>query len=330
MKLKKIVLAFMIIAGGGLYFWSLTFENTNSQDLKFEAHKELITSTVAIKMVTSFENNSSKTPHPINERSEVENLEYFNEIYSIVAPKDGSVDKVEPGEEIGVENFFDSQHEYSYFVPLFFNSKVVAVSIFRKYTQGEKKLGRVGEIWEDWFSYPPIVLGDATNTLLSNYPGLSVTNISGFFYIEDGETPYYLYEGENGNVTKYYLVSAYDKHIVVKNTRILEIAEEEPVPGRINSQGYLEIDELMASKFSKEEQRQLRREAHETNKYIRDGVMKFDKDMNIIFDKRTEEDFERERSLDEEEMNEVPPNDSYDRSLKIDFNNLNNSYLEKK
>ncbi len=65
-----------------------------------------------------------------------------------------------------------------------------------------------------------------------------------------------------------------------------------------------------------------------TNQYIRNGIMKFDKNMNIIFDKRTEEDLERERVLYEKGFDKELSKNNGEILFTIDSSDLGNTSLE--
>ncbi len=325
MKYKKIIFITTVLFFGVLV-WNLRYVNQPDGDFEDFDEQEAIVKNIRVKASPSFEYNDSSNVSSFIQ--DTNNTEYFNEIYTLIAPKNGAIKKIVPGKEIEVENFFNATEEYSYFIPFYFDARVVAVSIFREYCSGKKELGRVGEIRENWFSYPPVLLSDATNTLQNEYPDVNINHIAGYYYIEDGETPFYLYKGDDGKRIKYYLVSAYDRHIVVKKRRKIKIIKE-PVYGKINRQGFLEIDEAMASKLSKKEQEKLRMGATITNEYIQKGIMKFDRNMNIIFDKRTKEDFEKERLLDEKFDENMKDNYTYDRGFTLD-SDMNNADFEKK
>jgi len=326
MKKTKVLLVVTLIVFG-MSIWYIKFQSKDTHEQNKFEKGFVVSEQQKIEIIRDNTSNSHKMELD-TQKIEMYNRDYFNEIYSLIVSQDSPNDSIIPGKEIEVENFFDLENEYSYFIPLFSNNRVVAVAIFRDYEHGNKKLARVGEIRENWFSYPPVMLSDATKMLQNQYPSVVARHISGYYYIEDGETPYYLFEGDDNNTRKFYLVSTYDKHIVVKNRRNIVTIPEEPVPGRINSQGYLEINKTLISKLSHEEQIQLRREVDMTNQYIRDGIMKFDQDMNIIFDKRTEEDFERERSLYEQGIDEVIPSDNDEVLFTIDSNDVKNISLE--
>jgi len=62
------------------------------------------------------------------------------------------------------------------------------------------------------------------------------------------------------------------------------------VPAKINSDGFLEIDKSLVSKLSLSENdlALLKKDTESTNRCIQNGFMKFDKEMNIIFDKRNQ------------------------------------------
>lgn len=108
----------------------------------------------------------------------------------------------------------------------------------------------------------------------------------GYYYIEDGETPYFVYKGNDGVSSKYYLVSAYNKGVLVKEDRAtLELIEEKP-PVKLSEDGFMVLDDSMASSLSGEELKRLKSDIELTNIYIEEGLLKFDQNMNVIYDKR--------------------------------------------
>lgn len=211
---------------------------------------------------------------------------FYNEIFSIAGLEEGYINNVEAGKSIDVNNFYDFDEPASQFIPLYSNNKVVGVSIFREYDAGKKELGRMSEIKEDWYSYPPVMAYDAEFAINTNYPTLSYVHVPGYYFIEDGETPYYLYEGNEGNSNKYYLVSAYDKNIIVKNDREEPELPEEKLPVRLSEDGIMELDSSALSSLNDKELKQLKSDIELTNKYIKEGLLRFDENMNVIYDKR--------------------------------------------
>ncbi len=212
--------------------------------------------------------------------------QFYNEIFSIVGLEEDFIHNVEAGQPIDVSNFYDDNEPPSQFIPLYSNNRVVGVSIFREYHEGKKELGRMSEIREEWHSYPPVKDYDAQFVIDTNYPTLAYTRMPGYYHIEDGETPYFAYEGNDGGSIKYYLVSAYSKNVIVKKDRaIFELVEEKP-PVRLSEKGIMELDDSMVFSLSNEELKQLKSDIELTNKYIEEGLLKFDHNMNVIYDKR--------------------------------------------
>lgn len=224
-----------------------------------------------------------------NKEAEKLASKFYNEVFSIVGLEDGFINIVEAGESISVNNYFDITETSSQFIPLYANNKVVGVSIFREYSVGEKELGRMTQINETWYSYPPVMPYDAEFVLNTNYPTLTYTPVSGYYFIEDGETPYYLYEGSDGDSTNYYLISAYNKDIVVKKDRNDKKSIEETSPVKLSENGLLDLDNSVISNLTDNELSQLKADVELTNKYINEGIMKFDENMNIIYDRRIKE-----------------------------------------
>ena len=224
-----------------------------------------------------------------NKEAEKLASEFYNEIFSIAGLKDGFINNVEAGESISVNNFHDETEPASQFVPLYANNKIVGISIFREYFTGEKELGIMTQINEEWYSYPPIKDYDAELEINTKYPTLSYTAVSGYYFIEDRETPYYLYEGNDGASIKYIFVSAYNKAIVVKHDRGIENHIEENPPVKISKNGLMELDRSAIANLAEKDLNQLKSDIELTNKYIKEGIMKFDENFNIIYDKRNKE-----------------------------------------
>lgn len=223
-----------------------------------------------------------------NKEAEVLSSIFYNDVFSIQGIEEGFMYDVQPGRSIDVINFFNNADKKSQFVPLYANSRVVGVSIFREYKEGEKELSRMTEIQDEWYTYPPIAPYDAEFEMNTHYPSVSYKQSPGYYYIEDGETPYYLYEGSDGYLITYYLVSAYDKQIVVKKDRSVNESGTEPdLPVKMSNDGFLEIDFSKTSGFSKDEMERLVSDTELTNTYIIEGLMGFDENMNITFDKRS-------------------------------------------
>ena len=200
--------------------------------------------------------------------------------------------EVKARKSIDVISFYDPDDKPSQFVPLYANRKVVGVAVFREYNVGEKKLGMMVEIKDDWYLYPPIPPYESELEINTRYPSINHKRIPGYYYLEDGETPYYLYEGIDDYLTTYYLVNSYNKNIVVKeNRRINEDLVEPRLPLKMSSDGLLELDYLMFPELSElppDELTTLVDDLALTNKYIQEGLMGFDEDFNVIFDRRNE------------------------------------------
>lgn len=266
------------------------------------------TSKEAEKIASVFYNKMlSHAIAPTNQGDEklISDAEMQNSIYSTFGLENGVFNEVHSGEAIEVNSFYNNE-PLSQFVSLYSHNKIVAISIFRDYHKnGEKELGSVTEMKKGWDSYPPITPYEAETQLIKNYPKLSYMTIPGYYYIEDGETPYYLYEGNDGHTTQYYLVNAYYKEIVVKENRDSPYTPPPPVkrnkegfietdaslpPVRRNKEGLIEMDNSFVGNLSEEEQAQLRSHLEMTNKYIKEGIVKFDEDMNVVYDKRPDKD----------------------------------------
>lgn len=221
------------------------------------------------------------------EEAGVSATDFYMSIASFYTLQNGSMTDVYSGESINVNNFYLEEDPPSEFVPLFSDGKIVALSIYREFTKGEKKLGRMSKINEEWYTYPPVLLQDAEQQLISIYPSLGYKVIYGYYFIEDGGTPYYLFENlQDSEENRFFLVSAHDKSIATRSTRKLKEIEEEPLPLKFNQDGFMEIVPSMVTELTDDELDKLKSDIALTNKYIKDGVMRFDKDMNVIYDGR--------------------------------------------
>ena len=81
----------------------------------------------------------------------------------------------------------------------------------------------------------------------------------------------------------------------------------------IDSDGFLHIKENALNILSDKDIKEIA----ETNEYIKKGLMKFDKDMNLILDKRPKQGVVvSEDTLSEEEINEIIESD-YDNTKEI-------------
>jgi len=226
-----------------------------------------------------------------SEEAEIIASKFYTEVFSVVGIENGLMDDVAAGESINVANFYDQNEPFSQFVPLFANNKVVGVSIFRENINGQKELGSVSEIHEDWYSYPPVASYDAETELNIKYPMLNYKPVPGYFFIEDRSTPYYLYESTVEELIQYYLVNSYNKEIVVKTERHNQESYEKDLPVKFSEKGLIELDmDAMASAgLSDEEMQELKMEIAEINRHISDGTVKLDENMHIIYDRREKE-----------------------------------------
>ncbi len=248
--------------------------------------------------------SKKKVPHAEVVKESIEAIileaeEFYKEHFLVPTISNAHINlsDINAREGIYAESFFDSYKTPYWFIPLFSKSGVVAVSIFQKSSEGEVVLGEMGEITEQWYSYPPVTAYDAKTELISNYPGLEIIERAGFYH-EGGHIPYYLFEGNDGNTTKYYLVSAHAKgDIVVRDNRQNPSVEERKLPQKLNSEGLFEIDESFTSGFSAEELKEIKKGIALTNWYIENGIMKFDKNMNLVLDKRDKQHFVMEQGF---------------------------------
>jgi len=296
MKIKTIVVivSISLVVLGVIYPNSdLSTETTQPYSITIEPSKS--------KSVSEVENLDFSEPKKITSKVNIEDIkvvattsdevemlasEFYNEIFSIAGLEGGFINNVKAGRSINAINFYDVDEPASQFIPLYSNNKVVGVSIFREYDAGKKELGRMSEIRKNWYSYPPVMVYDAEFAINSNYPALSYTHVPGYYFIEDGETPYYLYKGSEEGSNKYYLVSAYDKNIIVKSDRGSPEPTEEKLPVKLSEDGMMELDSSALSSFNDEELKQLKSDIELTNTYIEKGLLKFDKNMDVIYDKR--------------------------------------------
>jgi hypothetical protein len=227
-----------------------------------------------------------------NEETEIIASDFYAEIFGIVGMDGGIMANVESGQSISVGNFYDQNEPPSQFIPLYSNSKVVGISIFRVNSGGLKELGSVAEIHEPWYRYPPIAIYDAEAELNNKYPMLDYKSVTGYFFIEDRSTPYYLFESYGSEAIQYYLVNAYDKDIIVKKDKLKQEYNSESLPLRISREGLVELDldALEIASITNQELQELKIEIAEINKLISNGTVKLDKDMHIIYDSREEDD----------------------------------------
>ncbi|MGB1158205.1 MAG: hypothetical protein ACPG3V_02265 [Porticoccaceae bacterium] len=247
-----------------------------------------------------------------NEEAELLASDLYHELFAMVTLENGLMDEVEEGKSIDVSNFFDANEPASQFVPLYANNKVVGIVIFREFTKGEKELARVSQVNEDWNYYPPVSLYDADAEIVKNYPTMYYTPIDGYFFVEDRKTPYYLFEGDDGQSSQYYLVNAYDKSIVVKKDRKLPKSDDEDLPVKFSEDGLIELDDaaLANSNLTDEDLEELKLEIISINKDIKEGTVKLDENMHVIYDNRDEED--KISSSKEGEGNQYSGEDFYD------------------
>ncbi len=168
--------------------------------------------------------------------------DFYKDMFSVVTEEDGYILDVYSGDSISVNNFYSETETPSQFVPLFSNNKVVGVSIFREYTADQRELGRMSEITAEWYSYPPVSFQEAEHKFLSSNPSLYYKIISGYYFIEDGETPYYLFKNNEDSEKKCFLVSAYDKNIITKDSKLLNEAHQEKLPVKLDENGLIAVD----------------------------------------------------------------------------------------
>ena len=228
-----------------------------------------------------------------NKEAEMLASELYHELFAMVTLENGVMSDVEEGKSIDVSNFFDANEPASQFVPLYANNKVVGIVIFREFTKGEKELARISQVNEDWYYYPPVSLYDADAEIVKHYPTMYYTPVDGYFFVEDRKTPYYLFEGDDGQSSQYYLVNAYDKSIVVKKDRKLpKSAEDEDLPVKFSEDGLIELVHaaLANSNLTDEELAELKLEIILINKDIKEGTVKLDENMHVIYDAREKED----------------------------------------
>jgi hypothetical protein len=227
------------------------------------------------------------------------------------------------GNSIKVKNFFDEKKLLSWFTPYFSDEYIVGISISRIYQSNNREVGRIIKVDKKWTSYPPIELSDATSILIEKYPNLNFDEISGFFYLNDKTTPYYLFETQGKEKKVYYLVNAYSKQIIIQKSRTIEEEKKEDVSSLldIDSDGLLHMKESFLNTLSEKEKIKMKKDIDETNEYIKKGLMQFDKDMNVILDKRPKRGVvTSEDTLSEERINEIIDSDYDDTTvLKVDY-----------
>jgi hypothetical protein len=254
----------------------------------------------SIAKIEPVEEKPKQTKIKIDVKQETDAGELVSEIdkgiFSVMLGEEHMNDDLIAGEGINASYFFDPDYRPSLFVPMYSKSMVVGILIYREYEEG-RRLGIAATIDEKWYTYPPVMAYEAETELINKYPNLFFTNIPGYYYIEDGETPYYLYEGSEDDATRYYLVSSYSKAIVIKEDREIDEIEEEEIPARLNSEGLIEIDKTASEKLSSPELEKFKADVALLNNYIKNGIMKLDENMNVVFDKRSKQDLENENKV---------------------------------
>jgi hypothetical protein len=283
---KKLQISLIGITLLILIFWNIN-DKQESNVIEIELNKATnldtdITSDLSVINITA------KT----NEETEIIASDFYDDIFSIVGLDGGIMANVESGQSISVNNFYNQNEPPSQFVPLYLNSKVVGISIFRVNSDGLKELGSVAEIHKPWYSYPPIAIYDAEAELNNKYPMLDYKPVTGYFFIEDRSTPYYLFESYGNEAIQYYLVNAYDKDIIIKKDKLKQEHNSENLPLRFSGEGLVELDlnALETASITNQELQELKNEIAEINKLISNGTVKLDKDMHIIYDSREEDD----------------------------------------
>ena len=224
------------------------------------------------------------------------------------------------GDSIEVKNFFDEKKLLSWFTPYFSDEYIVGISISRTYQSKSSELGRTIKVDKKWTSYPPIELSDAISILIEKYPNLNFDEIAGFFYLNDKITPYYLFETQGKKEKVYYLLNAYNKQIIIQKSRTIEEEKKEDISLLldIDSDGFLEIKESFLNTLSEEEKTKMTKDIDETNEYIKKGLMKFDKELNVISDKRPKKGVVvSDETLSQEEIDRIIESD-YDNTKLID------------
>lgn len=297
--MRNPVFTFVIIAliGGGAWWWYQS-DNSTDQQPNISATKQEKTVPLAERKTVTNEptqtdiiaaDDAAQKPKQQNEQNnnvQQQSVEIYNQLFQIAGIQNGYAENVTPGDPIHVTNFDDASIAPSVFSPLYSNGKIVAISIFREFTPGKRELARMRNVSVDWMSYPPIDQSIAQQSLLTQYPTLAFNYVPGYYYLEDRETPFHLFENDTGTAKHFYLVSALDdKNIQIRTTRGTANQTEE-VPVRLNASGLIEIDELKVANMTEDQLEQLRKEIAVTNQYIQNGIMKFDEDMNLIFDRR--------------------------------------------
>ena len=269
-----------------LIFWNIK-DKQESNVIEIELNEATNLDT-DIKSDLSVMNITAKT----KEEAEIIAYDFYADIFSIVGLDGGIMANVESGQSISVYNFYNQNEPPSQFVPLYSNSKVVGISIFRVNIDGLKELGSVAEIHEPWYSYPPIAIYDAEAELNNKYPMLDYKPVTGYFFIEDRSTFYYLFESYGNEAIQYYLVNAYDKDIIIKKDKLKQEHNSESLPLRFYGEGLVELDldALETASITNQELQELKIEIAEINKLISNGTVKLDKDMHILYDSREEDD----------------------------------------
>lgn len=295
--MKNPIFTFVIVAliGGSIWLWYQSAGKIEQPSNNFVENQEKtippsVTTNAATPSIQLTDINEdakeAKSTIQTNNNTQTQSVEIYNQLFQIAGMQNGYAENVTSGTPIHVTNFDDASIAPSVFSPLMANGKIVAISIFREFTPGKSELARMRNVTEDWTTYPPISVDIAQQSLLTQYPNLAFTHTPGYYYLEDRETPFHLFENDTGTEKHFYLISALDdKNIQIRMTRGQNNQAEE-IPVRLNASGLIEIDELKVANMTEDQLEQLRKEIAITNKYIQDGIMQFDEDMNLIFDKR--------------------------------------------
>ncbi len=248
--------------------------------------------------------------------------------------------ELKAGEAIYAENFWDAKVQPTWYIPLISPSgRIEALSIFRDYGEemGGIKSGSMGRVAGKWYSFPPVSAYDAKTELIKNYPNLDIIDHSGFYYAEVPNEPSYLFEGNDGKKNRYYLISAFTKYVEVREDRVKPKEEEEKKSVKmLDKDGLIVLNEelTLANGFSEFEVAQIKSEFKLLNVFIKEGKVKFDKDFNIIFDKRTESErdqqayayFNPEGYTEDAETNNAPPPTKVDVNMENRNNNQTNPF----
>jgi len=318
---KKIVAFIFIVLAVGLYY---TFTTKEFSEEVREVTQEEFTQVSEVTATKRLKTNSVKVKKNNIVQKEINTSVDIDKIVISMMAIDENLTNLVAGKSIEVKNFYDEEKLLSYFTPYFSDEYIVGLSISRVYTV-KKEVGRMIKIDKKWTSYPPVTLSDASVILIEKYPSFDFHSRAGFFYLDDRVTPYYLFE-TLGEKKSFYLVNAYNKSIIIKKSRTLDKEEKEDISAllEIDMDGFLHIKEEFFDTLSEEEKIQTKKEIDETNDYIKKGLMKFDKEMNVILDKRPLNGVSiSENTLSSDESNDIIESDFDNRkSITVEFENL--------